>query len=253
MNAELKALLRNDFFSFARKAIRELEGTRLADPYLSYLASELDGFAKEETRRLIVNLPPGHLKTLLASVCLTVWLLAHDPSLQVVIVTHAEHLSKTIARKIRTILLSSWFKDVFATRIKWGHQEVTDYGTTAGGGVFVASFGGRFTGRRADVIVVDDPHDISDTLEEIEKTVECFDTVLMSRLNGPKDGRVMLVAHRVNEQDLSARLLRKKKWKQVVRAACRHLRSDVRDKLGELASAQGRTSAPRRVRSRGAR
>ena len=70
MNPELKALLRRDYLSFARKAILELEGTRIGDePYFKYLANELEQFADGETRRLIINLPPGHLKTLLGSVC----------------------------------------------------------------------------------------------------------------------------------------------------------------------------------------
>ena len=210
-------MLRQNFFSFARKAIRELEGNKLGDePYLRYLADELDQFAENETHRLIVNLPPGHLKTWLASTCLTAWLLAHDPSLKVIIVTYAEHLSKTIARNIRSILQSSWFKEVFASRIMTGHAEVTDFGTKAGGGVFVTSFRGGFTGRRADVIIVDDPHDIRHELEEIESTIESFNTVLLSRLNDRKNGRVLVVAHRVHEHDLSAHLLQKKKWKHVL-------------------------------------
>ena len=217
MNPALEALLRQNFFSFAHKAVRELEGTRLGDDqYLRYLARELSLVAEGKTRRLIVNLPPGHLKTWLASVCLSAWLLAHDPSLKIIIVTHAEHLSKTIARNIRSILQSSWFKEVFASRIKKGHAEVTDFGTTAGGGVFVTSFRGGFTGRRADVIIVDDPHDIKHKLEEIESTIECFNTVLLSRLNDRKNGRVRVVAHRVDERDLSAHLLQKKKWKHVL-------------------------------------
>ena len=125
-------------------------------------------------------------------------------------------MSKAIARNIRTILQSSWFKELFATRIKKGHAEVTDFGTTSGGGVFVTSFHGRFTGRRADVIIVDDPHDIADELEQIESTIESFSTVLLSRLNNRKNGRVLVVAHRVHERDLSAYLLRKKKWEHVV-------------------------------------
>jgi predicted phage terminase large subunit-like protein len=217
MSRTLQAALRKDFVSFARKAIRELESTKLGDePYLRYLADELDQFAENETHRLIVNLPPGHLKTWLASTCLTAWLLAHDPSLKVIIATHAEHLSKMIARNIRSILQSSWFKEVFASRIKEGHAEVTDFGTTTGGGVFVTSFRGGFTGRRADVIIVDDPHDIKDELEKIESTIESFDTVLLSRLNDRKNGRVLVVAHRVHEHDLSAHLLQKKKWKHVL-------------------------------------
>ena len=149
-------------------------------------------------------------------------MLAHDPSLKIIIVTHAEHLSKTIARNIRSILQSAWFKEVFDMRIQKGHAEVTDFGTTAGGGVFVTSFRGGFTGQRADVIIVDDPHDISDELEQIEATIECFNTVVLSRLNNRKTGRVLVVAHRVHERDLSAHLLQKKKWKHVRIAAGRH-------------------------------
>jgi predicted phage terminase large subunit-like protein len=217
MNTTLRALLRQSFLAFARLAIRELEGTKLGrDPYLGYLARELELFADHQTNRLIINLPPGHGKSLLASVCLTAWLLAHDPCLKVIIVTHAEHLSKTIARNIRSILLSGWFKEVFGPRIKKGHAEVTDFGTTAGGGVFVTSFGGGFTGRRADVIIVDDPHDIGDDLEQIEGAIETFHGVVMSRLNDRKAGRVLIVAHRVDERDLAADLLQSRKWRHVV-------------------------------------
>ena len=217
MDPAFKGLLSRDFLSFARKAILQLDGTKIgADPYLKYLAYQLDQFADEETRRLIINLPPGHLKTLLGSVSLAAWMLAHDPALKLIIVSHAELLSKTIARNIRTILQSSWFKEVFVTRIKKGHAEVTDFGTSSGGGVFVTSFHGRFTGRRADVIIVDDPHDIADDFEQIESTIESFSTVLLSRLNNRQNGLVLVVAHRVHERDLSAYLLRKKKWKHVV-------------------------------------
>ena len=217
MDPRIKTLLSQDFLSFARKAISELEGTKIGnEPYLKYLAHELNQFANEETRRLIVNLPPGHLKTLLGSVSLAAWMLAHDPTLKIIIVSHAEHLSKAIARNIRTILQSSWFKELFATRIKRGHAEVTDFGTSAGGGVFVTSFHGRFTGRRADVIIVDDPHDIADELKQIESAIESFSTVLLSRLNDRKTGRVLVIAHRVHERDLSEYLLRKKKWEHVV-------------------------------------
>src|ERR1700686_1243382 len=119
MDPRIKTLLSRDFLSFARKAISELEGTKIGkEPYLKYLAYELDQFANEETRRLIINLPPGHLKTLLGSVSLAAWMLAHNPSLKIIIVSHAEHLSKAIARKIREIIQSGWLKELFTTRIK---------------------------------------------------------------------------------------------------------------------------------------
>jgi hypothetical protein len=185
-------------------------------PYLKYLAYELDQFANEETRRLIINLPPAHLKTPLGSVSLAAWMLAHDPTPKVILVTHAEHLSKAIARNILAILEAPWFEQAFETRIKKGHAEVTDFGTTSGGGIFVTSFHGRFIGRRADVILVDDPHDIADEHEQIESTIETFSTVLMSRLNDRKTGRVLVVAHRVYKRDLSTQPMQKRRWKRVV-------------------------------------
>ena len=233
MNAELRALLRSNFLLFARKALRELEGVKLGDEqYLKHLAYELERFADGDTRRLIINLPPGHLKTSLGSVCLAAWLLAHDPTLKLIVVSYAEQLSKSIARKIRSLLQSPWFRELFKTRISKGHAAVTDFGTELGGGVFVTSFHAGFTGRRANVIIVDDPHEIEDDIEQIEATINTFDTVLLSRLNkssritnskddrsrldNREDGRVLIIAHRVHERDLSAHLMQKKKWKSVV-------------------------------------
>ena len=217
MNRVLRALLRANFLPFARKALREVDGVRLGDePYLQHLADELEQFATGDTRRLVINLPPGHLKTSLGSVCGAAWLLAQDPTLKIIVVSHAEHLSKAIARKIRTILQSAWYRELFTTRVKKGHAEITDFGTTSGGGVFITSFQAGFTGRRADVIVVDDPHDIGDDAERIAATIETFSTVLMSRLNDRKQGRVLVIAHRVHERDLSAYLQLKSNWKHVV-------------------------------------
>lgn len=226
MNSTLRSLLRDDFLSFARKALREIEGLTIdREPYLRYLAHELALFAeREDENHLLINLPPGHLKTSLGSVCFAAWLLAHDATLKIIVISHAEHLSKEIARKIRSILHSAWFREIFSTRIERGHAGVSDFGTTSGGGVFITSFQAVFTGRRADVIVVDDPHDIGDAIERIEATIHTFESGLLSRLNKrnatlvsrrKKNGRVLVIAHRVNERDLSAHLIGRRKWRHV--------------------------------------
>jgi len=109
MKNEIKSMVRTDFLSFARKAILDLDGTRLGyDRYLEYLATELMEFVDGKTRRLIINLPPRHLKTLLFAVCLSAWKFAHEPSAKIMIVTYSEQLAKNIARNIRRILLSDW-------------------------------------------------------------------------------------------------------------------------------------------------
>lgn len=58
-------LIRDDFPSFVRKAFRyDHDGRKLGnEPYINYLCNELERVADGETRRLVINLPPRHLKT----------------------------------------------------------------------------------------------------------------------------------------------------------------------------------------------
>jgi hypothetical protein len=219
MKDELKVLLRTDFLSFSRKAILELGGTKVGDDrYLEYLATELTGFLDGKARRLVVNLPPRHLKTLLLSVCLSAWTFAHRSSAKIMVVTYSEQLAEAIARAIRSILQSTWFKECFSTRLARDHSAVMDFATTAGGALYAVSFGGGITGRGADLIIVDDPHDIKDAgnAQQIERTIELFETVVLSRLNNRKTGQVIVIAHRVHEEDLCGHLLRQGNWQHVV-------------------------------------
>jgi hypothetical protein len=219
MKNEMKLMLRNDFLSFARKAILELGGTKLGDDrYLEYLATELMEFVDGTTKRLLVNLPPRHLKTHLFSICLSAWKFAHQPSAKIMVVTYAEQLAENIARAIRGILVSDWFKEIFQTRVAKDHSAVMDFATTAGGALYAVSFGGSITGRGADLIIVDDPHDIKDagSPQQLARSIELFETVILSRLNNRKTGKVIVIAHRVHEDDLSGHLLRQGKWGYVV-------------------------------------
>ena len=133
------------------------------------------------------------------------------------VVTYSEQLAESIARDIRAILQAEWFKEVFETRIAKDHSAVMDFGTTAGGQLYAASFSGSITGRGADLIIIDDPHDIKDagSPDQLERTADIFNTIVMSRLNNRKSGKVVVIAHRIHDNDLSARLLRQGNWRHL--------------------------------------
>jgi predicted phage terminase large subunit-like protein len=63
-------------------------------------------------------------------------------------------------------------------------------------------------------IIFDDPLNIDDSgnLQQIEKINERFDTVIMSRLDDPSTGRVLIVAHRLHPNDLSGHVLGSGDW-----------------------------------------
>ena len=82
-------LLRRDFASFARRAFCELNPqTRfLFGWHFEIIAAKLAALFERKIRRLIINLPPRHLKSHLASVAFPAWCLGHDPSAQLLCAT----------------------------------------------------------------------------------------------------------------------------------------------------------------------
>jgi hypothetical protein len=79
------------------------------EPYIGHLCYHFELFTKGETKRLVVNLPPRHLKTFLGSICLTAWLLAHNPSARIMVVAFGDKLAEEITFRIRHILRSDWY------------------------------------------------------------------------------------------------------------------------------------------------
>jgi hypothetical protein len=127
MTAGLRTALQRDFESFLLKA----HGERLDDCYISYLAHELAKVARREIKRLIVNLPPRHLKTFASSICLPAFILGRDPSAKIMIVTYGENLATEIADRVRGIMRAAWYRATFNTRISPDHARVSDFARPA--------------------------------------------------------------------------------------------------------------------------
>ena len=82
----------------------------------------------------------------------------------------------------------------------------------------MASVDGSFIGRGATVIIFDDPLDMddADNAEKRDKVNRKFDTAILSRLNNAKEGRVIINAHRLHEDDLSGHVLKDGGWDHLV-------------------------------------
>ena len=219
MTGDFKSLLRSNLLAFAMKAYKEMNAQSMPDdPYLQLLADRLAGVVTGKTKRLIVNLPPRHFKTWIGSVSLSAWVLGRDPSAKILIVTYGQELADKIAHAIRGILRSEWYKEVFKnTKLAKSRFKLVDFVTTAGGGVRSVSIEGGVTGHGADYIIIDDPTELKDcdNFKRLDRVVELFDTEILTRLNNPKRGRVVVIAHRVNENDLSGHLLEQGRWEHL--------------------------------------
>ena len=216
----LIAILHEDFLAFVARAFDEVEPrVKLAvENYIRLLAHELTALAAGDTKRLILNLPPCHLKSLLTSVFLPAWMLGRDPRLRFIIVSHQMDLATLFSRLIRQIIASDWYAEVFRrTRLSPDHNTASEFITTVGGSVRATSINAGVTGHGADVIIVDDPLDANDATSEAARTnvIAFFNQALISRLDDPKSGRIVVVAQRLHDEDLPGHLLRSDVWKHV--------------------------------------
>ena len=131
--SEYHALLRNDFYTFMVRCFTHLYPSTVFMPnwHLELVATELAECVSGKTRRLIINLPPRHLKSLLASVALPAFYLGHNPAGQIICVSYAQELAEKLARDCRSVMMSAWYKAIFPmTRLSTQRPSVQELITT---------------------------------------------------------------------------------------------------------------------------
>jgi len=215
IDPEVARLVRTDFATFVAFAFQDKHGEALGNqPYIALLCYMISGLISRKTRRLLINLPPQHLKTFVCTTCLAAFLLGENPKLRILVVAYGDTYATKLAGIIRDMMNTPWYRQIFATRIKTGHDRVNDFETTAGGGVYAAGAQGAITGYPADVIIYDDPHQINDNKKALTAVKDNFSNVL-SRMQNKITGRIIVVAHRVSTEDLSADLLSEPDWRSL--------------------------------------
>jgi predicted phage terminase large subunit-like protein len=203
--------------AFVEKAFRSSQGNRLSSTqlYINFVVFYLESFMQGDIKQLLVNLPGRHLKTFICSVCLPAFMLGTDPTLKFLIVAHNEELAEDIVRQIREIMQSAWYKKVFKTRLDERHSKKDDF-TIVGGGRVRAAPVRSVTGKGGDIIIFDDPHNVYDwdNDQKKSKVIQAFE-LLVSRRDGGRMSRMLVVGHRVAEDDLSAHILERDDFKHV--------------------------------------
>jgi len=167
--------------------------------------------------RPIINLPPRHLKSLMASIAFPAWCLGHDPSAQILCVSYAQDLADKLARDCRSIMASPWYRRIFSTRLAAHRQAVQEFVTTRQGYRLGSSNGGVLTGRGADIILIDDRLKPEEALSDTQRQAanDWFDHTLYSRQNDKRHGAIVIIMQRLHEDDLVGHVLGQEPWEVV--------------------------------------
>lgn len=207
-----------DFHTFVLKAFRELHpGKRLKkqDTYIRHLTENLENFLDGDIKKLLINLPGRHLKSILCCIFLPAFALGNDPSLQISIVGYKKEIAEDCVRLLLILMESDFYKATFETRLNKDHRRKRDFAVTGGGRVRAVPVNG-VTGIGGDIVIFDDPHNAHDWDDDRAKmkVIDAFE-LLVSRRNAGRHSRMLVVGHRVAEDDLSAHIIERKDFDHI--------------------------------------
>lgn len=158
--------------------------------------------------RLMVFLPPGHGKSSLISETLPAWWLGHRPDDRIMFVSYEHNFASSKGRACRDLMLEHGER-AFGLRVRADLQRADEWGIEDHRGVmWSVGVGGPLTGRRAELIIIDDPvknAEQADSPTYRRKTYDWYKTTLRTRLE--PGGAVILVQTRWHEADLAGKLL----------------------------------------------
>ena len=173
---------------------------------LDAMCEHLEAVSRGEITRLVINVPPGSMKSLLVSVMWPAWEWACGrPNLKFIGVAHNTALSARDARKMRRLVQSPEYRSLFP------HVELTkdqnskiNFETTAYGQRVCMAFR-NMTGERGDRVIIDDPMTVEDAFSRaaIEEAGRIFNETVPSRVNDRKSAIVMIM-QRLHESDPAA-------------------------------------------------
>jgi predicted phage terminase large subunit-like protein len=162
--------------------------------------------------RLLVNVPPGTMKSLLIGVFWPAWEWGprNMPHLRYVCASHGLDLAIRDSLRMRRLVTDEWYQGHWGDRVQiTGDQNAkAKFETKATGSRQACAFTG-ITGYRGDRVIVDDPHSVDDAnSDQKRKTVtNLYREAVTSRLNVPEVSAVVCVMQRLHEADVSGVIL----------------------------------------------
>ncbi len=204
-------LCRRSFHEFFLRAWPTMEpGVPLREGlHIGVLCNALQSVAEGRCKRLIINVPPRHTKSRIASVAFPVWLWLRSPTAKILTASHSDELALELGEESRKLVESDWFRARWpACTLVHGNNRKRSFKNVSGGSRRSVSAGGKATGFGGDFLIGDDVQDAQSAKspEYLEQTLTWWRNTFCRRLNNAETGAIVLVMQRLEVGDLTARL-----------------------------------------------
>lgn len=211
--AEIQAALaRKSLYQFLLQAWKEIDSAELIDNWhIRVICDRIQAAVMSPTGdNLIVNIPPGSMKSSIASVVLIPWIWLHKPGYSAIYASGNPRVSVRDSIKARAIIRSDWYKRLCPKFQLADDQDTkTLFRNDKGGSRLAIGAGSAVTGSRGDLLVIDDALDAADAMSEIakENIREWYSTSFQNRVNDMKKACRIVIGQRLAVDDLPGALI----------------------------------------------
>lgn len=164
-----------------------------------------------QIRKLLINMPPRHMKSTLVSVLWPAYVWTRRPEFRWLFTSYSKALAIRDTLRMRSVLMSPHYQYLWASKFRLlpDQNEKSKFINTAMGYRVTGSVESGVTGEGGDGVIVDDPHNVHDAdSERVRETTENWWFESMStRLNDPDTGFHVAVFQRVHENDIAAKCI----------------------------------------------
>lgn len=194
--------------------------------HVDAIADHLQAVAEGKIKRLIINIPPGHAKSMLVSVLWPAWMWSRRPEWGLLCASYGDEVVNRDAVKARRLMNDPWYVQHFRRPTlklvdgkevelpAWKFQEDQNnkghYANTRGGVRISLTPKGQGTGLRGDALIVDDPINAIDAKTKLERdrVITWFTETMSSRFNDQENAAKVIIMQRLHEEDLTGYLLK---------------------------------------------
>ena len=202
-----RELCRRSLAEFAKRAWKVIEPVaELKWGWaLDAICLHLESVTKGEINRLLMNVPPGSMKSLLTGVIWPAWEWGPCgfPEMRFVGTAHEEQLAIRDSRRCRDLIKSDWFQKLWPLDLLPDLDGKREFGNTRKGVRQARAFT-SMTGVRGDRVILDDPisADNANSAAKLEAARIAFTETLPTRINSDKSA-IVVIMQRLNEKDIS--------------------------------------------------
>lgn len=203
---------RRSLVNFIKRAWHVIEPS---SPYIhgwhmDAICEHLEAITKGQITRLLINVPPGTMKSLSSAVLWPSWEWGPMvmPHIRFIGASHEAGLATRDSMKMRRLVTSEWYQRLWPLALTSDQNEKT-YVENVKTGWRQACAVKSMTGRRGDRVCWDDPHSVEDAHSKaaLDEANRVFRETLPTRLNSPETSAIIIDMQRLNQKDVSGEIL----------------------------------------------